>query len=91
MNVKLNLCENEVRWYTDYNRSLAKYMTSVGGVGIDLTQNVVPPRSLYIEVCIFMLFEDGVTNIPIFWPIATGGGGLQILTGTRSVKNRLKF
>jgi len=50
VNVKLNLCENEVRWYTDYNRSLAKYMTSVGGVGIDLTQNVVPPRSLYIEV-----------------------------------------
>jgi len=49
-NVKLNLCESEIKWYSEYSKTLAKYMTSVGGVGIDLTQNVVPPRSLYIEV-----------------------------------------
>merc|ERR1711936_1555454 len=42
-NVKLNLCENEVKWNSNYNKSIANYMMSVGGVGIDLTQNVVPP------------------------------------------------
>jgi len=49
-NVKLNLCEKEMKWFADYNKSLARYMMSVGGVGIDLTQNMVPPKSLYIEV-----------------------------------------
>ncbi|XP_066936091.1 DNA replication complex GINS protein PSF1-like [Clytia hemisphaerica] len=49
--VKLNLVEQEVKWFTEYNKSLAKYMMSTaGGHGIDLTQNMTPPKSLYIEV-----------------------------------------
>lgn len=47
---KLNLCEREVRWFNDYNRSLANYMRSLGETGLDLTQHTQPPKSLYIEV-----------------------------------------
>ena len=45
--VKNNLNEHELSWFGRYNRSLAKYMRSVG---IDLTQDSKPPKSLYIEV-----------------------------------------
>lgn len=47
---RLNLCEQEVRWFNSYNRSLASYMRSLGDVGLDLTQHTQPPKSLYIEV-----------------------------------------
>lgn len=47
---KLNLCEQEVQWFTRYNRSLASYMRSVCDGGLDLTQYSHPPKSLYIEV-----------------------------------------
>lgn len=48
--IKLNLCEQEIQWFTRYNKSLANYMRSVGGIGLDLTQHLKPPKSLYIEV-----------------------------------------
>ena len=49
--LKLNLCEQEIQWFNNYNKNLAKYMrTAAGSIGIDLTQNMVPPKSLYIEV-----------------------------------------
>eukprot|EP00794_Sanderia_malayensis_P019891 gene19891-21833_t len=48
--IKLNLCEQEVQWFTKYSRSLATYMAGIGGIGLDLTQNLKPPKSLYIEV-----------------------------------------
>ena len=47
---KLNLCEQEIQWFNQYNRSLASYMRSIGENGLDLTQNIQPPKSLYIEV-----------------------------------------
>ena len=47
---KLCLCEQEVQWFNRYNRSLGSYMRSVGDSGLDLTQHLHPPKSLYIEV-----------------------------------------
>lgn len=47
---KLNLCEQEVEWFSRYSRSLASYMRSIGTAGLDLTQHLQPPKSLYVEV-----------------------------------------
>lgn len=48
---KLSLSEQEVQWFNSYNRSLAMYMRRIGGSrGLDLTQYMQPPKSLYIEV-----------------------------------------
>jgi len=39
-----------VQWFTEYNKCLATYMRSVGGYGgLDLTQDLRPPKTLYIE------------------------------------------
>ncbi|KAL5009104.1 hypothetical protein ScPMuIL_014685 [Solemya velum] len=49
--VKYNMCEQEVQWFGKYNKMLATYMRSIGGVGgLDLTQDMKPPKTLYIEV-----------------------------------------
>ncbi|XP_034102338.1 DNA replication complex GINS protein PSF1-like [Drosophila albomicans] len=49
--IKQALCEPEVQFFNNYSKSLAAYMRSVGdGQGIDLTGNLRPPKSLYIEV-----------------------------------------
>ncbi|ALC42970.1 Psf1 [Drosophila busckii] len=49
--IKQSLCEPEVQLFNNYSKSLASYMRSVGdGQGIDLTSNLRPPKSLYIEV-----------------------------------------
>ncbi|XP_061390740.1 DNA replication complex GINS protein PSF1-like [Musca vetustissima] len=49
--IKLNLCEPEVTFFNKYSKSLASYMRSIGdGQGIDLTGDLRPPKSLYIEV-----------------------------------------
>ena len=47
---RLSLCEQEVQWFTRYNRSLATYMRSIGSSGLDLTQHLQPPKSLFVEV-----------------------------------------
>lgn len=47
---RLSLCEQELQWFTRYNRSLATYMRSIGTAGLDLTQHLQPPKSLYVEV-----------------------------------------
>jgi len=40
-----------VQWFTDYNKCLATYMRSIGEYGgLDLTQDLQPPKTLYIEV-----------------------------------------
>uniref|UniRef100_A0A2K5Y2V3 DNA replication complex GINS protein PSF1 n=1 Tax=Mandrillus leucophaeus TaxID=9568 RepID=A0A2K5Y2V3_MANLE len=40
-----------MEWFNNYKRSLATYMRSLGGdEGLDITQDVKPPKSLYIEV-----------------------------------------
>lgn len=48
--IRLCLCEQEVQWFSSYNRLLATYMRSVGGGALDLTLHTTPPKSLYIEV-----------------------------------------
>ncbi|XP_061173153.1 DNA replication complex GINS protein PSF1-like [Saccostrea cucullata] len=49
--VKFNMCEQEIQWFSKYNKMLATYMRSIGGEGgLDLTQDLKPPKTLYIEV-----------------------------------------
>ncbi|KAK2182249.1 hypothetical protein NP493_359g02025 [Ridgeia piscesae] len=49
--VKQNLSEPELQWFNKYSKCLANYMSSIGGHGgLDLTQDVKPPKTLYIEV-----------------------------------------
>lgn len=43
--VKFNMCEQEVQWFSKYNKMLANYMRSIGGEGgLDLTQDLKPPK-----------------------------------------------
>lgn len=49
--VKYSLSEQEVLWFNNYNKMLATYMRSIGSHGgLDLTQDIKPPTTLYIEV-----------------------------------------
>ncbi|RXG57613.1 DNA replication complex GINS protein PSF1 [Armadillidium vulgare] len=48
--IRSSLCEPEIQWFNKYNKNLATYMRSIGEKGLDLTQDVTPPKSLYIEV-----------------------------------------
>ncbi|BFF99856.1 DNA replication complex GINS protein PSF1-like [Drosophila madeirensis] len=51
--IKQALCEPEVQFFNNYSKSLAAFMCNAGcsqGQGIDLTNNLHPPKSLYIEV-----------------------------------------
>ncbi|ESO91986.1 hypothetical protein LOTGIDRAFT_233274 [Lottia gigantea] len=49
--IKYNLCEQEIQWFNKYNKLLANYMRSIGdGGGLDLTQDIKPPKTLFIEV-----------------------------------------
>ncbi|EDW73647.1 uncharacterized protein Dwil_GK16541 [Drosophila willistoni] len=49
--IKQALCEPEIQFFNNYSKSLAAYMRAVGdSQGIDLTSNLRPPKSLYIEV-----------------------------------------
>ena len=41
----------QVQWFNKYNKCLANYMRSIGGGGgLDLTQDMKPPKTLYVEV-----------------------------------------
>ena len=45
------LLSEQVQWFNEYNKCLATYMRSIGGYGgLDLTQDLKPPKTLYIEV-----------------------------------------
>ncbi|XP_013187164.2 DNA replication complex GINS protein PSF1 [Amyelois transitella] len=48
------LSDDEYTWFSKYSMNLASYMRSLGADigynGIDLTENLKPPKSLYIEV-----------------------------------------
>ncbi|PKK21362.1 GINS complex subunit 1 (Psf1 homolog) [Columba livia] len=49
--IQFHMSAEEVEWFSRYKKSLATYMRSVGGEeGLDLTQDIKPPKSLYIEV-----------------------------------------
>lgn len=40
----------QVNWFTNYNRTVASYMSTIGNVGVDLFTNLHPPKSLYVQV-----------------------------------------
>lgn len=49
--IKKSLTEPEVQWFNNYSKLLATYMYSVGEeYGINLTADIKPPKSLFIEV-----------------------------------------
>ncbi|XP_071631087.1 DNA replication complex GINS protein PSF1 isoform X2 [Temnothorax longispinosus] len=49
--ITVNLLNAEVQWFQNYNKSLATYMRSIGDDhGLNLTVNMSPPKTLYVEV-----------------------------------------
>ncbi|XP_008428720.1 DNA replication complex GINS protein PSF1 [Poecilia reticulata] len=50
-NVRFHMSAEEVQWFGQYKKSLASFMRSIGGQeGLDVTQDMKPPKSLYIQV-----------------------------------------
>nr|XP_057915380.1 DNA replication complex GINS protein PSF1 isoform X1 [Doryrhamphus excisus] len=50
-NVRFHMSAEELQWFACYKKSLAAFMRSLGGGGgLDITQDMKPPKSLYIEV-----------------------------------------
>ncbi|CAK7311933.1 DNA replication complex GINS protein PSF1 isoform X3 [Vulpes vulpes] len=48
--LRFHMSAEEVEWFNHYKKSLATYMRSLGGdEGLDITQDMKPPKSLYIE------------------------------------------
>ncbi|KAM9740051.1 DNA replication complex GINS protein PSF1-like [Dama dama] len=49
--LRFHMSAEEVDWFNGYKMSLATYMSSLAGdQGLDITQDVKPPKSLYVEV-----------------------------------------
>uniref|UniRef100_A0A8C5KW56 DNA replication complex GINS protein PSF1 n=1 Tax=Jaculus jaculus TaxID=51337 RepID=A0A8C5KW56_JACJA len=49
--IQFHMSAEEMEWFNHYKKSLATYMRSLGGdEGLDITQDMKPPKSLYIEV-----------------------------------------
>ncbi|XP_034950581.1 DNA replication complex GINS protein PSF1-like [Chelonus insularis] len=49
--ISASMLNLETQWFQAYNKSLATYMRSIGdNQGLNLTVDMVPPKSLYIEV-----------------------------------------
>lgn len=52
--ITANLLNAEMQWFQNYNKSLATYMRSIGDdYGLNLTVNMSPPKTLYVEVSIY--------------------------------------
>ncbi|XP_022074632.1 DNA replication complex GINS protein PSF1 [Acanthochromis polyacanthus] len=54
-NVRFQLSAEELQWFGRYKKSLSCFMRSLGGAesggeGLDITQDMKPPKSLYIQV-----------------------------------------
>lgn len=57
-------------WFANYCKSLANYMKSIGDGGLNLAQDMKPPKSLYVEVnvlflfiiCIFVYFSNRIVT-----------------------------
>uniref|UniRef100_A0A3Q3SZU9 DNA replication complex GINS protein PSF1 n=1 Tax=Mastacembelus armatus TaxID=205130 RepID=A0A3Q3SZU9_9TELE len=48
--VQFHMCAEELQWFSQYRKSLASFMRSLRDGGLDITQDMKPPKSLYIEV-----------------------------------------
>lgn len=75
--INSNLLNAEIQWFHSYNKSLATYMRSIGdNCGLNLTVNMLPPKSLYIEVSkYFYPFTF------IFFPILCNSKYILLLSG----------
>nr|XP_060140671.1 DNA replication complex GINS protein PSF1 isoform X5 [Globicephala melas] len=48
--LRFHMSAEEMEWFNHYKKSLATYMRSLGGhEGLDITQDMKPPKNLYIE------------------------------------------
>lgn len=57
--ITANLLNAEVQWFQNYNKSLATYMRSIGDDhGLNLTVNMSPPKTLYVEVSIYNVSQS---------------------------------
>lgn len=52
--ITTNLINPEIQWFQAYNKILATYMRSIGDDGLNITNDVQPPKSLYVEVYSFL-------------------------------------
>jgi len=69
--IKTNLCEPEQEFFMKYNRMLVNYMSSVG---TDITTDLSPPRSLYVDVRVIQ--DYGELELP-------DGEVVQLKAGTQ--------
>jgi GINS complex subunit 1 len=53
--ITANLVSAEVHWFQAYSKSLATYMRSIGEGGLNIMNDVQPPKSLYVEVSFFYI------------------------------------
>jgi len=66
-NVRTNMTEQEMQFFTNYNKTLANYMGSLGeNHGLDLTQDLRPPKTLMVEIRVLQDYgefelEDGTS------------------------------
>nr|CAD7574394.1 unnamed protein product [Timema californicum] len=74
--IRANLCEPEVQWFVNYNKSLATYMKSIADSGgLNLTQFMQPPKSLYVEVQWFVNYNKSLAT---YMKSIADSGGLNL-------------
>lgn len=57
--IKDNMCDPEITFYKSYSKLMNNYMKSIGnGYSLDITSDIRPPKSLYIEVRCLEDFGD---------------------------------
>ena len=64
LDIKSTICEPEFLFFSKYNKLLASYMKSIveGQYSLDLTQNMKPPKNLYIQVKVLTDFGEFETE-----------------------------
>jgi len=78
-NVRLNTSEQEQQFFKNYNKILANYMRSIGD-GLDLTENMIPPKLLMIQV---RVLQDWELETDFGEPLYLRKDSLHFLTRTQ--------
>jgi GINS complex subunit 1 len=70
---QLNMTDNEIEYFTKYNKILANYMRNAGAAedsdGLDLTENLKPPKcsmifvSCFIHPCNYVLWINIISQL----------------------------
>lgn len=59
-----------MQWFGLYKKSLASFMRSIGGQeGLDVTQDMKPPKSLYIQVSLTSDLQPDPQSDPTDLPV----------------------